>query len=278
VVAGSVDRWGSQNVPAEDEARPALVVWRGAPLMNTNPRMDRRGKLWGVFALVLLATRSLLYAQQVPPVIPRPDFSQQQACQVVRVVDGHTVVVLTDEKETTLRLVGVTTPAIGRPYHDEAKRFAENLLVGESVYLQYDPPASPGEPERPAHAYLFRAPDGLFVNLEIVRQGYGKLLTNPPFEHQKLFRFHEQKARQARKGVWQPPERRRPSATAPAAHRSPASRPSAEASDVIVYVTRTGRKYHRKGCAHLRKSAIPMRLSEAKRRGYTPCSHCKPPE
>jgi len=245
--------------------------------MKTNARMGRRGRLWGVLALELLATRSLLYAQQVPPVIPKPDFSQQQACQVARVVDGHTIVVLADEKETTLGLIGVTTPAIGRSYHDEAKRFAENLLAGESVYLQYDRQASPGEPERPARVYLFRAPDGLFVNLEIVRQGYGKVAVEPPFEHQKLFGFYERKARQARKGVWQSADRHRPSGDTSAALRSPTSRPSEQSRDVIVYVTQTGKKYHRKGCAHLRKSSIPMRLSEAKRRGYTPCSHCKPP-
>ena len=245
--------------------------------MNTNPRMGRLGRLWGVLALVLLATRSLLYAQEVPPVIPKPDFSQQQACSVAKVVDGHTVVVLVDKKETTLELSGVTTPAAGRPYHDEAKRFAENLLAGESVYLQYDRQAPQAEPERPARVYLFRAPDGLFVNLEIVRQGYGKVAAKPPFEHQELLRFCEQKARQARKGVWRPADRRRPSGDPSAARRSPTSRPSEQSRDVVVYVTQTGKKYHRKGCAHLRKSSIPMRLSEAKRRGYTPCSHCKPP-
>lgn len=246
--------------------------------MNANPRIGRRGRLWSVLALVLLATRSLLYAQQVPPVIPKPDFSQQQACPVAEVVDGHTVVVLVDKKETTLELIGVTSPAAGRPYHDEAKRFAENLLAGESVYLQYDRQAPEAEPERPARVYLFRAPDGLFVNLEIVRQGYGKVTAKPPFEHQKLFRFYEQKARQARKGVWRPADRRRPSGETPTARRSPTSRPSEQPRDVIVYVTRTGEKYHCQGCAHLRKSSIPLSLAEAKRKGYTPCSHCKPPK
>lgn len=46
----------------------------------------------------------------------------------------------------------------------------------------------------------------------------------------------------------------------------------------IVYVTKTGKKYHRKSCHHLRKSCEGMRLSEAKRKGYTPCSVCKPPK
>jgi phosphatidylserine/phosphatidylglycerophosphate/cardiolipin synthase-like enzyme len=51
-----------------------------------------------------------------------------------------------------------------------------------------------------------------------------------------------------------------------------------EPDDPIVYVTKGGRKYHRETCPYLRKSRIPMKLSEAKRAGYEPCSRCKPPE
>jgi hypothetical protein len=45
----------------------------------------------------------------------------------------------------------------------------------------------------------------------------------------------------------------------------------------FVYITKTGKKYHREYCSSLRKSKIEIKLSEAKRRGYTPCSKCKPP-
>ena len=55
------------------------------------------------------------------------------------------------------------------------------------------------------------------------------------------------------------------------------SQPEASADDPIVYITRTGHKYHRDGCRHLSKSKIPIKRSEAKKRGYTPCSVCIPP-
>ncbi len=42
-----------------------------------------------------------------------------------------------------------------------------------------------------------------------------------------------------------------------------------------VYVTRTGTKYHRAGCRHLRRSSIPISLDEA-RRSYDPCKVCRP--
>jgi len=43
-----------------------------------------------------------------------------------------------------------------------------------------------------------------------------------------------------------------------------------------VYVTKTGKKYHRAGCRSLSDSAIPMSLTEAKAAGYEPCSICNP--
>ena len=48
-------------------------------------------------------------------------------------------------------------------------------------------------------------------------------------------------------------------------------------NDPIVYVTRTGKCYHRGSCSYLRKSKIPIKLSEARKR-YRPCSRCRPPQ
>lgn len=44
-----------------------------------------------------------------------------------------------------------------------------------------------------------------------------------------------------------------------------------------VFITKTGKKYHRDGCSYL-KSRIPISLKDAKARGYTPCSRCNPPK
>jgi hypothetical protein len=51
---------------------------------------------------------------------------------------------------------------------------------------------------------------------------------------------------------------------------------SAGNGDVIVYVTRTGTKYHRAGCRSLARSSTPLPLKEAAAR-YGPCGVCKPP-
>lgn len=44
-----------------------------------------------------------------------------------------------------------------------------------------------------------------------------------------------------------------------------------------VYITKTGKKYHRDGCSSLSKSKISISLSDAKKKDYEPCKKCNPP-
>lgn len=44
--------------------------------------------------------------------------------------------------------------------------------------------------------------------------------------------------------------------------------------ETVVYITSTGSKYHEYGCQYLRQSCHEIGLSDAKSRGYTPCSKC----
>lgn len=48
------------------------------------------------------------------------------------------------------------------------------------------------------------------------------------------------------------------------------------AKEQVVYVTKTGKKYHKGSCHHLRKSKIKMKIAKAKELGYTACAVCKP--
>jgi len=51
----------------------------------------------------------------------------------------------------------------------------------------------------------------------------------------------------------------------------------AASPDTIVYVTKTGDKYHVGSCSSLRSSKIAISLGDAVKRGYGRCSRCLPP-
>ena len=106
-----------------------------------------------------------------------------------------------------MRLVGVDAPETVHPdkpvefYGPEASRFLTNLLKGEKVYVEAKPDETTDKYGRTLY-YLYRAPDGLFVNLEIVRQGHGHAYTRFPFKYMELFRYYEREARKAGRGLW----------------------------------------------------------------------------
>lgn len=53
---------------------------------------------------------------------------------------------------------------------------------------------------------------------------------------------------------------------------------SDDTTQQVVYVTKSGTKYHLGTCSHLSKSKIEKSLSEAKAQNYEPCKACNPPQ
>ena len=213
----------------------------------------------GLFCLCAIFGRSESPKATVVP-YPVEEFSGDVAYRVLRVIDGDTVEIDYEGKTTAVRLIGVDTPETVHPnqpvepYGKEASNFTKNLLMGESVYLRFDVDRT--DKYDRLLAYLYRVPDGLFVNLEIVRQGYGHAYIRFPFKHSELFQHYAEKASEVGKGV----------------HGGVPKSPIMPKNELVVYVTGTGKKYHLEEC---RWGTIPMPLEEAKLR-YEPCRICKP--
>jgi endonuclease YncB( thermonuclease family) len=210
------------------------------------------------------------------PVIPQKDLSGLRACDVLRVAAHDTLVVQDGQRGQRVALIGVGALPAGEAAAQDANRFAVNLLKGEQVFVEYE--TNPPQPDRFGRypAYVYRCPDGLFVNLELIRQGYAPVDVQATFELQPLFEQLELRAKQAGKGCWAYggiPTPAEGVTAPPAVVQSPTDQGA-----VIVYITASGKKYHRAECRHLRKSCIPMDLNEARVRGYEPCSQCKPPK
>ncbi|MGB8859132.1 MAG: thermonuclease family protein [Ilumatobacteraceae bacterium] len=104
---------------------------------------------------------------------------------LVYVTDGDTIGVEVDGVEERVRLIGIDTPETKKPdtpvqcFGPEATAFTKSLLPeGTHLHLERDVEA------RDAYgrllAYVYRTDDGMFVNMEIVAQGYARPLTIPP--------------------------------------------------------------------------------------------------
>jgi endonuclease YncB( thermonuclease family) len=211
------------------------------------------------------------------PKPPSPDLAGQPTYEVVSVSAANVISVRREETLTAVRLVGTYAPR-GGGTASEAQAFLSRLLTGETVCLVSEPGWPTADEDGHMWAYVYRVPDGLLVNLELVRQGYARVVAEGTFEQQSLLRAYEQLAKKHEKGLWNP---RSAEATEPGRTtgitKPAASQPVGAADDTIVYVTKSGKKYHRADCPHVRSGATQLSLKEARARGYTPCSHCKPP-
>ena len=129
-----------------------------------------------------------------------PVAPDETSLPVVRVVDGDTLVVAIDGRDQRVRLLGADAPETDEHYGPEATTFLTNLLAGERVVLHYE--KSRRDRYGRLLAYVGRAPDGLSVNGEVVRQGYGRVHRDHPFGKSELFGRYEARARAVPKGLW----------------------------------------------------------------------------
>lgn len=127
---------------------------------------------------------------------------------VVRVVDGDTVDIDVLGTRERVRLIGIDTPETKKEdtpvecFGPEATAFTESLLPpGTRVRLERD--VEPRDVFGRLLAYVYRADDGVFVNLAIIANGYARLLTIPPnVAHTDDFVAANRAAREAGSGLW----------------------------------------------------------------------------
>lgn len=129
------------------------------------------------------------------------------AAEVVAVVDGDTIDVMTPTGEERVRIIGIDTPEIGRGgdasecYAEEAREFVDDLLYGHDVELRGD--ATQADVD--AYGRLLRHVfiDGHSAAVETLAAGAGHEYTfDVAYDGQDAHQAAESAARDARLGLW----------------------------------------------------------------------------
>jgi endonuclease YncB( thermonuclease family) len=108
---------------------------------------------------------------QQPAAVTTPPVTSEQvtagfAGKVIKVVDGDTIDVLTDDKETIrIRFSGIDTPERGQPFGNNATRMLKELVAGEIVRIV--PQGDDRYDRRVGEIYH----DGTLINLALVEAG-----------------------------------------------------------------------------------------------------------
>ena len=151
-----------------------------------------------VLAFLLVIATGLFIFQLIP---------KDTNYQVVRIIDGDTFEIKYKGKLTSVQLFGVNAPEIvhpekpPEPYGHEAFKYMQEFLLDDSIYLRFD--EHMWDQYDRMLGYVYRASDGIFVNLELIREGYARVDKRYPFKYEELFSDYQSRAKTNRKGLWQ---------------------------------------------------------------------------
>lgn len=141
------------------------------------------------------------HSNPTPTATPRP--APSGSVRVSRVIDGDTIEL---ESGARVRFIGINTPETVDPrttvqcFGKEASDYTKALLGDDIVVLKKDITDTDKYGRLLRYVYL---PDGTFVNLKLVQEGYAYANVYPPdIAHSREFSAAQSAARSASLGLW----------------------------------------------------------------------------
>jgi len=179
---------------------------------------------------------------------------------VNKIIDGDTIRLDTGE---TVRYLGIDAPEVyvkgkgAEFYARDAARYNRKLVLMKKVRLEYD--IEKKDQYGRLLAYVFVK--NTFVNAELVKLGYAKVMIKPPnLKHKDLLLNNQKKAMAEERGLWQEKKK-----------------------ETEKIYTGNKRTYilHRPSCPEADKISKKNRIIfrsrfDAIKVGYSPCRKCKP--
>lgn len=194
--------------------------------------------------------------------------------KVIKVLDGDTIDILTQNQPVRIRLNGIDAPEKGMPHGQKAKEFVLDLAAQKVVTVNVSDTDKYGRSIGDV-----TLPDGRNLNREIVKAGYAWWYRK--YSKDASLGELEEEARKAKRGLWQDKEPQPPWEWR-AERRGGAS--SANAASVAVVSgsyhgnVKSG-VFHQASCEQFNCKNCSASLEsrqEALAAGYRPCGTCEP--
>lgn len=195
---------------------------------------------------------------------------------VVSVHDGDTITLLKDSKEYKIRFNGIDAPELSQDYGKEVQEYLSDRILNQDVDIKILDTDKYGR-------YIGEVYWGdLSINREMVEMGLAWHYKQ--YSKDETLEKLENEARENSIGLWSesdpiaPWDYRHGTSTSSTTTKATGKAKVAktDTKENVVYVTKTGKKYHRAGCSSLLKSKIEISKSDAIDGGYEACGKCKP--
>lgn len=176
---------------------------------------------------------------------------------VKAIVDGDTVQLSSGQ---IVRYIGIDAPEQDQPFYLEAKRANERLVLKKRVRLEFDVQRQDRYGRWLAYVFVKKGGREVFVNAELVRNGYAMAYTVPPnVKYSDLFVRLQREAVENERGLWK-----------------------GQQEGVARYIgNRRTLTFHRPTCLYAKSIAASNRIifrsrKSALKAGYRPCRACRP--
>lgn len=232
------------------------------------------------------------------------DESINMEFQVLHVIDGANIIISYNGEPKVCSYIGVVIPEGGLNSNNfKALKFNRDIVMGKTVRLEFDFQKK----NKYGHLLSYVYCGEIFVNGEIIRQGYGTIsIVSPNTKYAEQLLKLENDARIAKRGIWTEHnlwdaldnnsnslEERinvlenmvkeltkkldEVLGIVQKLQNQSFSNKSSKLEQVLiemVYVTSSGKKYHKQDCSLLRGQANAISIEQAKKKGLEPCKIC----
>ena len=132
----------------------------------------------------------------------------KEAAKVIRVVDGDTIKVLIQDKEDTVRLIGIDSPEVvddrkpSQCFGKEASDKAKEILTDKTITLESD--LTQGNRDEYGRLLRYVFLNNLNINKIMLSEGYAREYTfkGNSYKYQSDFIQAEKKAMENEMGLW----------------------------------------------------------------------------
>lgn len=154
------------------------------------------------FILIFNNKKPEIKLENAIPSITTAPIIKSDLILVTKIIDGDTLMVKINDKETAVRLIGIDTPESGQCFGKEATNRAKELMENKKVKLEADETQDDKDKYGRLLRYIYLE-DGTFINKKLIEDGVAKEYTYKiAYKFQTEFKSDQKAAEEKKVGLW----------------------------------------------------------------------------
>jgi len=127
---------------------------------------------------------------------------KQESTELIKIIDGDTVIVKINGEEKSIRLIGIDTPEKNECFEKEATEKLKEIIANKKIKLEADNSQDDKDKYDRLLRYIYLE-DGTLINKKLIEEGVAKEYTYKiAYKFQTEFKEAEKIAKEKKIGIW----------------------------------------------------------------------------